>query len=319
MERKKRILKGINLVDGIGLEIGPLTSPILSKEEGNISYADHMSRDELIKKYANEPVEPDKIVDVDIIIKNGNIKSSVKNKKFDYIVASHVIEHIPDIISWLNDLYDILKPNGVISLVIPDKRATFDINRRESTIHDVVGAYLDQIKRPYSSSMHDYMYEIVKDVSSVEAWAGKDYRKAEKYWSEKEAEKMCSRNLSPNDYVDCHCYVFTPYSFSVILRQLLESKYIKFFVEHFEETHNGELEFYVSLRKPKKSTDIKKLIASVPAIKDETFSMTSRESQMLATIEKLQKEMNDLLESRSWKITKPIRLLVSKIEGLKNA
>ena len=66
--RNDYILSNINVSDWVGLEIGPLTNPILTKESAHIYYADHMSTDDLRLKYQNEPVELDKIVPIDYIL-----------------------------------------------------------------------------------------------------------------------------------------------------------------------------------------------------------------------------------------------------------
>ncbi len=108
----------------MGLEIGALSNPILTKSEANIYYADHLSATDLREKYADEPVEQDKIVPVDYVLGDKSLKSTIGRRRFDYVLASHVIEHIPDIITWLQDVSSILKPDGVLSLVIPDKRFT---------------------------------------------------------------------------------------------------------------------------------------------------------------------------------------------------
>jgi len=44
------VLNGINL-NGIGLELGPLDKPLLSKERANVLYVDHASKTALLKKY----------------------------------------------------------------------------------------------------------------------------------------------------------------------------------------------------------------------------------------------------------------------------
>ena len=38
---------------------------------------------------------------------------------FDYLVASHVVEHVPDMIGWFGEIPAVLKAGGVLSLVFP--------------------------------------------------------------------------------------------------------------------------------------------------------------------------------------------------------
>jgi len=53
---------------------------------------------------------------------------------FDYLVASHVAKHVPDMIGWFGEIPAVLKAGEVLSLEVPDKRFTFDCQR------DVSGA-----------------------------------------------------------------------------------------------------------------------------------------------------------------------------------
>ena len=50
------------------------------------------------------------------------------------MVASHVAKHVPDMIGWFGEIPAVLKAGDVLSLVVPDKRFTFDCQR------DVSGA-----------------------------------------------------------------------------------------------------------------------------------------------------------------------------------
>ena len=117
-----------------GVEIGALYSPRVTKADGDVRYVDHYSTEELRARYqANEQTRPhlDEIVDVDYVVKGDATLSQVAgpDAPFDYVLASHVIEHVPDPVSWIADAANLLLPGGVISLVVPDKRFCFDVNR----------------------------------------------------------------------------------------------------------------------------------------------------------------------------------------------
>ena len=74
------------------------------------------------------------LVNVDFVLEQGPLREIAANEApFDYAIASHVFEHLPDPIGWLTELHSLLSPGGVIALAIPDKRYTFDIG---STPHD---------------------------------------------------------------------------------------------------------------------------------------------------------------------------------------
>ena len=126
METSDPVFHSIDLDNTKGLEIGPLYRPRVSQAY-DVRYVDHYSTEELRAGYAvNSVAGPfiDEIVEVDYVLRDGETIASVtkEDAPFDYVVASHVIEHVVDPISWLRDVHEVLAPEGVISLVIPDKR-----------------------------------------------------------------------------------------------------------------------------------------------------------------------------------------------------
>jgi SAM-dependent methyltransferase len=308
VDRKALVLPAVDISKGTGLEIGPLTNPIVRKDESRVLYVDHMTTKDLKTKYRGHPIELDDIVEVDYVLKNNSLKDTLEAKKFDYVVAAHVIEHIPDIVAWLKDVESVLKDKAVLALAIPDKRYTFDIARDESRPADVIGAYLDKHRRPSSAAMYDYMIEFVDGVDSGGAWQNPytDYTKKRKN-TPKTAYRACLENLDKNKYVDCHCFVFTPYSFFQVLRSLMELDLFGFEVAYFRDTPPGSLEFYVSLRKVKKNAAEK--MKTLPKIKRPE---TKRELEL--KILSLQQELNMITGSKSWKVTKPLRHGVSSVK-----
>ena len=70
------------------------------------------------------------ILPIDVVLGDRSIAEAlVDHPKFDYVVGSHVIEQIPDLVSWFTDVHSILKPDGPFRLAIPDRRFTFDYLR----------------------------------------------------------------------------------------------------------------------------------------------------------------------------------------------
>ncbi len=301
VDRKRKVLKRINLKEGVGLELGPLYSPIVEKDEAKVYYVDHMSTQDLKKKYTGHPFDVNSIVEVDYVVGASTLRRVVKGKKFDFIVASHVIEHIPDIVRWLQDITHILKPGGILSLVIPDKRYSFDISRELSRPSEVIGAYYDNTSRFTSAMIYDSASEY-REVTAVEAWADTvGHFDESKQWNLNEAIRRVELNLKPHEYIDCHGYVFTPQSFFNILRRLMLHGLIDLEVLDFVDTAQNELEFYVSLRKPKRLNK-KKQLASLP---DMGAPMGERE--LLHAIERLQAELDAIKSSKSWRAVEPAR------------
>lgn len=316
MDRKKHILKKIQVDRALGLELGPLHDPIITKEEGRVFYVDHMSTEDLRKKYAGHPFDLDRIVGTDFVLSgNKTLKEAVKNNKYDYVVASHVIEHIPNMIAWLNDVSSVLKPGGILSLAIPDMRFTFDIGRGLSRVSEVIGSYLDGVSKSTSSMIYDSISE-AKEITPQSAWAG-DVRKVLNGPTLEQIEKaweMTLLNQKPDEYVDAHCYTFTPASFLDIIKRLMLHGLIDFEIAYFKETGHDELEFFVSLRKIKGKKNIKAQLSTVPKIRRQRSFV-----DMLTHINDLEKQLEMMQNSKSWMITQPLRKVNALIRKMRRA
>jgi len=156
-----------------GLEIGPLDKPIVKPTEGDIAYLDHLSTEDLRIKYKDDPnVNCADIVEVTYVWGERTLAEAVgKTSVFDYVIASHVIEHVPDLIGWLQEVTEVLKPGGVLSLAIPDKRYCFDYLRNLSTAGDAIDAYLAHRRRPSVRHVFDH-YSTAVVINTGVAWAG---------------------------------------------------------------------------------------------------------------------------------------------------
>ena len=157
------------------MEIGALNSPIIQLEDvvdrGEIFYLDHLSTDDLRGKYrADTSVNIDNIVNVDFVCPDGDLVKAVAGNQFDYIIASHVIEHVPNLLKFLQDTAKILKPGGQLFLIIPDKRFTFDAERPETTFGTVLDSFLSGIQNQ-AFWVYDHFAKSV-EMNAHEVWHG---------------------------------------------------------------------------------------------------------------------------------------------------
>jgi hypothetical protein len=313
LDRRQKLLKNIDVAKR-GLELGPLCWPLLTKDEAKIQYVDHVSTDELKKLYGkDEGVALDKIVDVDYPLNGRSLSESLDNKKVSYVIASHVIEHIPDVVRWLQDVASVLKVGGILTLAIPDKRYTFDIDRNVSKLSDVMGAYLEKHDKPSARTIFDYASNFRLNIDAKAIWwRGELYtgKKAPHRYSLPKTYEMCLDSLERNKYVDTHCTVFTPHSFFEILKGLIEFGLLDYKVAVFYDTAEGEYEFIVQLQKVKKSRKVQ--LASIPKVKApplyrELAKQVEQQKILLQERVILRNEIEQIRNSHSWKITKPLR------------
>lgn len=53
----------------------------------------------------------------------------ISDQTYDFVVASHVLEHVANPLRALHEWKRVLRPQGVLLIILPDKRATFDHRR----------------------------------------------------------------------------------------------------------------------------------------------------------------------------------------------
>jgi hypothetical protein len=239
-----------------GVEFGPLSRPLALKAESEVYYIDHCSADELRAKYAGDVhAHVDQIVDVDFVSQGGPLSELIGDKApLDYVVASHVIEHVPDLAGWLLDMHASLNDGGILYLIIPDKRFTFDLHRRPANFEEVESAYREKRTRPGLRLIMDHFANVV----NVDTWAlWDDYSKAgdAPYAHGPEFLDVAHQHFHEGRYIDIHCWVFTPWSFMNLMADISEKMSLGFKLANFKTTQRHDLEFYIALQKSSEKTD----------------------------------------------------------------
>lgn len=68
---------------------------------------------------------------------------SIQNDSYDFILASHVLEHIANPIKALKEWIRVVKSGGKIILLVPHKNAIFDHNREYTTFEHIMEDYIN--------------------------------------------------------------------------------------------------------------------------------------------------------------------------------
>lgn len=246
MDRKDFLRQHAGLAGLAVLEIGALANPMVTRDDADVRYLDHMSTEGLHGKYAGDPaVDKDALVDVSYVWNGGPMSAAVTDgRRFDLIVASHVFEHFADPVGWLADVHGLLKPGGRIFLALPDKRFTFDLDRADTTLAQWVGWHLRRLQRPGVDQVLDYFLN-VRTVSAASAWRGGDPESFPRIYDPGLALQLA--RSAADDYVDAHCSVFTPYGFVELCRGLAGLGLFPYRFAACQPTPVDELEFLVLL------------------------------------------------------------------------
>jgi hypothetical protein len=235
----------------VGLEIGALDKPIVLRSEGQIFYVDYLDTPSLKERYRRNPV-PDcnveNIVDVDAVWGENTILEALGGVKVDYVLASHVGEHVPDFISWLKEICDVLKPGGTIRLALPDKRYCFDHLREETRLTDLLTAYFLRARRPQPQQIIDFCLHF-HAINAGDAWKGAEIRPQISSLNQLDHAFAMAKLSKDGIYHDVHCWAFTPSSLAKNMEQITSLGLLNLSCESLIETEPDGLEFFVTMRK----------------------------------------------------------------------
>jgi hypothetical protein len=229
-----------------GLEIGPSFRPLAAKKDGfNVKILDHATAEELAAKYKTHGVDVSKIEKVDFVWRGERFKKLVKGEKFDWILASHVIEHTTDLIGFLQDCEAILQKNGELRLVIPDKNFCFDQDRECTSLGRVIDIFEIGPKIQTIGSAADYYLQVCRKNGMI-AWDKNTRGVITKMHSLNEAKKAI-RETKQGKYLDIHNWVFEPHSFTKIFESISLLNYTSLKITRIIPTVGHE--FFVFLKK----------------------------------------------------------------------
>ncbi len=302
--KRVHLLGSVPIDTAPGLEIGPLTSPMVLKREGPIRYVDYLPTAALRASQRDPSVVLDDIVEVDIVWGERPLRE-LAGGQVAYVLASHVAEHVPDLIGWLLELHEVLLPGGTLGLAIPDRRFTFDVWRRESSLAEIVEAYLLRYRQPSVRQVFEAA-SLAAPVDAAAAWQS-DPRAGNAPPDKLAAAFALARNLVAEPrYVDAHCWVFTPASFLDTAEALFRLGLFPFAIALFRPTEPGQLEFLVRLTagaEPAEAAasfaEARRVLAAAPAPGE--AGTLARENAAL------REALRVTRASTSWRITAPLR------------
>jgi hypothetical protein len=134
-------------------------------------------------------------------------------------VASHVIEHTPDMLGFLKECDAMLRPGGRLVLVVPDKRRCFDFFRSVSTTGAVLQAHLDGRSRHLAGSAFDQVANCAT-LNGRTGWMESATGPLGFLHTLTNAKALFDTVVASQDYIDCHAWVFTPSSFRLVISDL---------------------------------------------------------------------------------------------------
>jgi SAM-dependent methyltransferase len=135
----------------VGIEIGALQQPFEIPEATTVTYVDSLTLEQMRAVYPEH--EHHNLVTPKIIDKAESL-STIEDGSFDFVLASHVIEHTQLTILAVRNMLRVVKSGGVVVLVVPMKCETFDRQRIVTSWDHFLEEYLQPSKAKVNSFEH---------------------------------------------------------------------------------------------------------------------------------------------------------------------
>lgn len=260
MKRTDKILSRIARA-GQGMEIGPSYNPIAPKSEGfTVDVIDHMSKPSLLEKYRGLGVPDDRLAlieDVDYVWQGEDYRTLTgKTQYYDWIVASHVVEHMPDLIAFLQQCDAVMKSTGVLSLVVPDMRYCFDHFRPLASLSNVIDKHVNTEQRHSPGTAAEFYLNAVSRGDNI-LWSKKSMDGFKLTHGLDDALRAMEQALQGGVYEDYHSWCFVPHSFRLMIQDLHDLGLIPF--QELEFFPTAGYEFFISLSREGGGIDIPRL------------------------------------------------------------
>lgn len=180
-------------LQGAGIEIGALHSPLTVPPTATVQYVDRMSVAELRQQYpeldAVDLVEADIVDDAESLI-------TVPDASQDFVIANHYLEHCENPIQAMLTIARVVRPGGMAYLAIPDKRFTFDHRREITPFSHLERDYREGPAWSRRAHFEDWVH-VGEDVStrgmSVERLMAMDYSIHFHVWTQTELLELFAR------------------------------------------------------------------------------------------------------------------------------
>jgi SAM-dependent methyltransferase len=72
--------------------------------------------------------------------------SPINNDEYDFVLCSHVLEHVANPLKAMAEMLRVLKNNGSLLLVLPDKEKTFDHHREVTDLSHLIDDFNNNIR-----------------------------------------------------------------------------------------------------------------------------------------------------------------------------
>ena len=213
---------------GEGIEIGALHNPLPLPTYATVKYVDRFDKSGLYEQYPE--LIGLNLVSVDVV-DDGESLLTFEDSSQDFVVANHFLDHCEDPIATLKTFERVLRVGGVIFLALPDKRYTFDVNRKRTTLEHLISDHKNGPQNSRYSHFEEWPIY-------VEPHFGRNY--ASEALIRDRANELMQMNYS------IHFHVWEPVDVYELIQYIKNKENVKLNLEYF---HSRSDEMVLILRK----------------------------------------------------------------------
>jgi SAM-dependent methyltransferase len=152
--RSRRRLTGP--LKGRGLEIGPGNLPMTFKHPVKVQYLDTNTQDQLAQYYPKLTFNQLQ----NFILGDADDLQNIPHNHYDFLVASHVIEHVKNPLRAFKRWVEVVKPGGCLYIIFPNRDECFDKGRPYTTISHLLAEYkLENNSTRMRQNLKAHIYE----------------------------------------------------------------------------------------------------------------------------------------------------------------
>jgi SAM-dependent methyltransferase len=213
-----------------GLEISPNWAPVVVRGEAQMVYCDRLSTEELQSREKDNQGRIGFKCDVeemDFVWKDGTLLPSYfeDDEKFDFVVSSHVMEHVPNFLGFLAQQFRVCKNDGVVCFVVPDVRLSGEHFRPLTTPGQLIDALLVNRDKPSPGMVYEATYHIF-DWPGLENLKAKHVLETKRGYTTAQAAEFA--RVAVETYIDVHCWSFTYATFEDVFTEVRDAGFLDF-------------------------------------------------------------------------------------------
>jgi SAM-dependent methyltransferase len=128
-----------------------------------VTYADTLTVEQAVSLFpeidASKITRADRLLDLDV----GGL-GCFPDQSFDFVIISHVLEHLANPIRVVGDVFRVLRPGGRAVIAVPDMRFTFDKTRKLTPFAHLLRDYRDGVTANSDDHYLDFLGGVAPEI-----------------------------------------------------------------------------------------------------------------------------------------------------------